>query len=570
MKKKQIALSQRRRIGHKVILKMKLTFIILIGCLMQVSATVYSQATKFSFNIQNKQVVDVLKEIEDKSDFRFFYQREQVDVTRKVDLTVTNRSVEAILGELFKDQGISFSVMQNNLIIITPDAEKSNSNDLNKQQKSISGKITDSSGSPLPGVSVVVKGTTSGNITDANGKYSIGNVPENAILQFSFVGMIGQDVKVEGKSIINVVLREETIGIEEVVAVGYGTQRKGNITGAISSVKAKELTVTPVANAANTLAGRLPGLVSIQSSGEPGADAANLSIRGYGNALVIVDGIEASINTIDANQIESISILKDGSASIYGARAGNGVILVTTKRGNDGKPIITLNSSYTLQGITVMPKPVNAGQYAEMAREAWIQSGKPEATAPFTSDQVQKYYDGTDPLFPNTNWYDELIRSYAPQQQHNLSIRGGSDRIKYYGFLGYLDQETIFKNNGGDYKRYNFQSNIDAKVLDNLSLQLTIASTVEDRNFPQTSLGAGEASVWGYFWNTLPIYPAHLPDPTKIPFAFGAGTGGAHVTSNRDISGYNDTDGQNIKGSLALNYTFKSIKGLSAKAICEL
>lgn len=569
MKKNLIVPFLRSRIGQKLLLKMKLTLIILVGCLMQVSASVYSQATKFSLNIHNKQVVDVLKEIEEKSDFRFFYQREQVDVTRKVDLKVREITVEAILDQLFRDQEVSFNVTDDNLIIIRPEIEKTMMVGSFEQQKSISGKVTDTSGASLPGVSVIIKGTTTGTITDFNGNYTLTNIPDNAVVLFSFVGMKGQQVKVDKQKVINIVLEEESIGIEEVVAVGYGTQRRGNITGSIASVKSKDLTIAPVASTTNALAGRLPGLISTQTSGQPGADAAKLSIRGYGDALIIVDGIEADFNTIDANQIESISILKDGSASIYGARAGNGVILVTTKRGTVGKPTITLNSSYTLQGITIMPKPVSAGQYAQMARETWLQAGKPEAQVPFSEEQVQKYYDGTDPLFPNTNWYDELIRPYAPQQQHNLSIRGGSDRIKYYGFLGFLDQETIFKNNGGNYKRYNFQSNMDAQVLDNLNFQLTIASTVEDRNFPQASLGSGEASVWGYFWNTLPIYPAHLPDPTKVPFAFGAGTGGAHVTSNRELSGYNDTDGQNIKGSMALNYTFKFIKGLSARAFAN-
>lgn len=564
MKKKQIALFQRRRMGHKLILKMKLTFIILIGCLMQVSATVYSQATKFSFNIQNKQVVDVLKEIEDKSDFRFFYQREQVDVTRKVDLTVTNRSVEAILGELFKDQGISFSVIQNNLIIITPDVEKSNSNDLNKQQKSISGKVTDSNGSPLPGVTVIVRGSTSGTITDSNGNFSMSTVPADATLSFSFIGLKTQEIAVGGKTILNVKMVEENIGIDEVVAVGYGTQKKENLTGSIASVKSTELIKTPVASTSNSLAGRLPGLVSLQSSGRPGADAASLSIRGFGNALFIVDGVETDFNSIDANQIESVSILKDGSASIYGSRAGNGVILVTTKRGIDTKPTITLNSSSTLQGITIMPKPVNAGQYAEMKSEAWLQSGKPEAQVPYTPEQIKKYYDGSDPLYPSTNWYNEVIRDWAPQQNHNLSIRGGSDKIKYYGFLGYLDQGSMWKKNGGDYKRYNFQSNIDAKILDNLSLQLTIASTVEDRNFPARPQSTGTGGVWSDLWFSLPIYSSSFPDPTKIPYA-GGGTGGVHISSNSAIVGYDNTDNQNINGTMMLNYNFNFVKGLSAK-----
>lgn len=546
---------------------MKLTFTLLLLGLMSFASVTYSQATRLTFESKNATIESVFKQIESLSEFKFAYNSTKLDVEKKVSVKIENQTIDAILDQILGSENFKYQIVDRYIIITDENSENSNSvENSTQQQKSVSGKVTDSSGGSLPGVSIVVKGTTTGVITDVNGKYSLENIPINATLKFSFIGMKAQEIVIGDQRTINVVLEDQTIGLNEVIAVGYGTQRKGNITGAISSIRSKDLTVAPLASTANALAGRLPGLISLQSSGQPGADAAKLSIRGYGDALIIVDGIETDFNTIDANQIESISILKDGSASIYGARAGNGVILVTTKRGIAGKPIMTFNSSYTLQGITAMPKPASSGQYSEMEREYWLNSGQAEELAPFTAEQVQKYYDGTDPLYPNTNWYDELIRPWAPQQQHNLSIRGGSDAIKYYGFIGYLDQETVFKNNGGDYKRYNFQSNIDAKVSDNLSLNMTIASTIEDRNFPQISLGTGEASVWGYFWQTLPIYPAHLPDPTKVPFAFGAGTGGAHVVTNSEISGYNNTDNQNLKGSLALNYSFKFIKGLSAKA----
>ncbi|HAL65672.1 MAG TPA: hypothetical protein DCP10_08910, partial [Bacteroidales bacterium] len=202
------------------------------------------------------------------------------------------------------------------------------------QQHNVSGKVKDSGGQPLPGVTVVVKGTTQGTVTNADGEYSLSNIPEDATLVFSFVGMRTQEVVVGSQTSIDVRMEEETIGLEEVVAIGYGTQKKETLTGSVASVKGEELAKTTIANVSNTLAGQLPGLIALQSNGMPGRDAATLSIRGFGNALFIVDGIEADINTLDPNSIESISILKDGAASIYGARAGNGVILVTTKRGN--------------------------------------------------------------------------------------------------------------------------------------------------------------------------------------------------------------------------------------------
>ncbi len=434
---------------------------------------------------------------------------------------------------------------------------------LSAQQGTISGTVQDEEGLALPGVSVLIKGTQKGTVTNDKGQFSI-QAEKGQTLLFSFIGFGTREVKIGDQSRLEVVMKEEIQEFADVVVIGYGTQKKGNVTGSISSVENEELTVAPVASTSNALAGRLPGLVSKQTSGLPGADAADISIRGFGSALIIVDGIESDFNSIDPNQIESISILKDGSASIYGSRAGNGVILVTTKRGSTQKPQITVNSSYTLQGVTAMPRTPSAGQYAEMQREEWINGGE-VGNAPFTEEMVQAYYDESNQQYPNTDWYNTLIRDWAPQHQHNISVRGGSEKVKYYGFLGYMNQETMWKKSGGDYTRYNLQSNIDAQVLENLSLRIDLASTIEARKYPMRSLEEG-GGVWQDFWNTLPIYPATLPDPSKISFAFGAGTGGAHVSSNRNLSGYNDRNDQNLKGTISLDYAVKAVEGLSAKA----
>ena len=416
----------------------------------------------------------------------------------------------------------------------------------------------------LVGATVQIKGANIATQTDANGSFTI-SAPSNATLVITSVGYSPEEVRVGNRSTINVQLRSSASELGEVVVVGYGTQRKSTFTGAISSVQAEQLTIAPVSNVTNALSGKLPGLITKQTSGLPGSDGAALSIRYFGGALVIVDGVEGRLENLDAGQIENITILKDGAASIYGARAGNGVILVTTKRGNNQKPTITLNTSMTNQGVTKMLKPASSGQRSEMEREAWIQSGNPEATAPWKTEQIQKFYDGTDPAFPNTNWYKELIRDWAPQQQHNLSVRGGSEKIKYYGFLSYMNQETMIKTNGGNFQRYNMQSNIDAKITDDLSMQLDFAAISENNLSNTRGMGTG-GWMWQDYWSTLPYYPAHLPDPTKVPYANGAGTGGMHVTSNMAVSGYNKNITQPLKGTISLNYKIKAVKGLSAKA----
>lgn len=562
MKKKSIKGRVPRRsspwLKRLLIMKMIVILLLVVG-LTTSYAKSDAQTTKLNLKLKSGTVKDVIEEIERQTDLSFMYDNSVFNVDRQFTIDVENETVKSIVERLISGENLKYE-MVNRYIVIT----ENSSLPTNQQQKSISGKVTDSTGAGLPGVSVVVKGTTTGSITDTNGNYSIANIPENATLQFSFVGMKMQEIIVDGKTTINVQLTEDAIGLEEVVAVGYGTQKKGNLTGSISSVKSEKLTVAPVASTANALAGRLPGLISQQSSGKPGSDQASLSIRGFGEALWIVDGVEANFNNIDPNQIESISVLKDGSASIYGSRAGNGVILVTTKRGNDQKPTISLNSSYTLQGITAMAHPVSAGQYAELESEKYINQGK---TAPFSVEQIQKYYDGTDPQYPNTDWFKETVRDLAPQQQHNLSVRGGSDKIKYYGFFGYLDQESMWKTNGGNYGRYNLQSNIDARITDNLSMQLDLSSVVENSKFPNRTQNAGINSLWQDLWNSLPIYPATLPDPTKNSYANGQGVGSIKLISNYDIAGYNKAYSQNLKGTFILNYKIKQIQGLSAKVL---
>ena len=547
----------------KIIIVMRLSFFLLLINTLTISATAYSQATKFNFDVKDASVEQIFKEMERNSNFTFLYRIGLIDNRKKVDLAVNDATVENILDQILEGTDVAYRVLENNLVILM----ENKANALNQilQQITITGMVTDAEGEPLPGVSVMIKGTTQGTATDANGTYTALVADGNKTLVFSYVGFVSQEFVIGNRRVINVTLSEDTQQIDEVVVVGYGTQRKVNVIGSIATVSSGDLVKAPIASTANSLAGRLAGLVSKQSSGLPGGDQATLSIRGYGAPLIIVDGVEADFNNIDANEIESISVLKDASAAIYGARAGKGVILVTTKRGKGDKPVITFNTSYSFQGVTNMMRTASSGQLSELLREAHLQSGLPEETAPYTQEQINLYYAGTNPDYPNTDWWDVVANKYAPQQQHNLSIRGGSDRIKYYGFFGYMDQQTMFKNNGGEYKRFNIRSNIDAKILENLSLQVDMATIIENRRFPWRDF-EGDYSLWMDYWSTAPMYPSSLPDPSKVPYAHGGGTGGIHITSNSDMCGYRNTDNNNFTGSLALNYDFNFLKGLRARA----
>jgi TonB-dependent starch-binding outer membrane protein SusC len=267
-------------INQKLLRTMKLTLLFLTACFLQVSATVYSQNTKFTFDVKNKRVVDILRDIEDQSEFRFFYQREQVDVERKIDLDITDQTVEDILNQIFSEEGIEFQVRNDNLILLKPAGMTLGIYEFlaenGQQQRSVSGKVTDSGGQPLPGVTVVVKGTTQGTVTNADGNYSLTNLPEDAILVFSFVGMRTQKIPIGTQTSINVTMEVDAIGIEEVVAIGYGVVRKSDLTGAVSQVKAEEISAASTSILDQALQGKAAGVQVTSVNGEPGAGTITL------------------------------------------------------------------------------------------------------------------------------------------------------------------------------------------------------------------------------------------------------------------------------------------------------
>ncbi len=455
----------------KMLLYMKLTFVIsLVAVLQTLAAVSYSQTTTLSINMKNVTVQTVLQQIEDQSEFYFLYSRSLIDVDRTVDVQVKDAKIGEVLNTLFKGTDVSYKV-DGRQIVLSKKSE--NSSFEMQQQKTVSGKVTDSTGGSLPGVSVVVKGTTTGSITDANGKYSLTNIPANAILQFSFVGMKMQEISASGKTTIDVTLVEDAIGLEEVVAIGYGTQKKVNLTGSIASVSGDEMIKRPVTNAAAMLQGNLSGVQITQNSGEPGNESISIRIRGTGtfssagsDPLVLVDGVQGKLSDLNPNNIESISVLKDAaSASIYGSRAANGVILVTTKVGKEGKVSMEYSGNFGIHTPTKMYDLItNSAEYMELFNEAKINSGF--TTGLYTQDMINSYRNATDRnLYPNTDWLD-LIFSPAPTQTHNLSFSGGSKATKFDVSLGYVNQKGVMK--GFNYEKYNVRVNLSSMVNDKI------------------------------------------------------------------------------------------------------
>ena len=539
---------------------MKLTFYFLLITLLTFTAEASAQKVSISFN--NVKVEKVLSTITKQTGLSVAYSEQIVNRNRIVSIHVENADVTQALDKLIANTSLGYEIKDDKIYLFEKQTVATKTA-INQQKKQINGTVVDQNGESIIGANVIEKGTTNGTVTDVDGHFSL-DISPNATLIVSYIGYNTKEIKTDHNTTISIKLLEDSQSLEEVVVVGYGTQKKVNLTGAIAAVDSKDLTVAPVANTTNALAGRLPGLTVIQNNGRPGSDGANLNIRSFGTPLVIVDGVEAAFHTIDPNIIESISVLKDGSAAIYGSRAGNGVILVTTKRGVSQKPMITFSGNLTLQGVTSMPRTVNAGQYAELMTEKWLNEGRDPGLVPYTQEQINKYYAGNDPQYPNTNWYDELIKSWTPMQQYNVSIRGGSDKVKYYGFIGYMDQKSMWKKNGGGYERYNLQSNIDATINKNLSFQLDLAAIIESDLASVRSRNNGE---WADFWCTLPTAPATLPDPSKISYADGAGTGGAHVSTNYELFGSDKRSNQNFKGTGTLIYKVPGVEGLTAKVL---
>ncbi|RXF72152.1 TonB-dependent receptor [Arcticibacter tournemirensis] len=456
------------------------------------------------------------------------------------------------------------------------------------QSKIITGIVKDQQGEVLPGVSVLVKGTTTGAVTDINGKYRLTVPGPKAVLSFSFVGLGTQELVVGDKAVLDVTLRDDAKSLEEVVVVGYGVQKRATLTGAINTVSSKEILQSPTSNVTNSLAGRLPGVSVIQQSGQPGLNSSTIKIRGVatyntGNqgAIVIVDGVERnSFGDIDPNEIESISVLKDASSTaIFGIRGANGVIIVTTKAGKEGSPRISYTGNASIQTYTGIPKAVNSYDNTRLMNEARINDDLP---ALWTDQQLEKFKDGSDPLgYPDVNWFDYVTRKYYPQTQHNLNVSGGTKIVKYYASVGYLFEDGIFKKfdspygirSTPSYNRYNFRSNLDFNFTKDLQMSVRLGGRLGKRYMPSGPTGSSFAydNMNGMISRILQTpsfaYPVMLPDG-KITGNQEVGTNVWNPYAVLTRWGTRNDDNNSIESTFDVNYKLdKLVKGLSFKGL---
>ena len=538
---------------------MKIATVLVLILSFHSFANSYGQTTKINLSMENATFKEVIERLEKESGFYVVIKYDENILDKKVDVNFTNASVSDVLDDLLKDTGLGYKIIDKYIAISSLNESKAAS----QQQKTVKGKVSDQTGATLPGASVVVKGTTNGTITNNDGNYSLSNIPENATLQISFVGMKTQEVKVANQSSINVSLIEESVGIEEVVAIGYGTRQRKSIVGAVDQIGAKVLEGRPVSNAMQALQGASANLIIQQKSMNPNDNSMNINIRGVStmnnnDPLVVIDGLIAemeSLNKLNPADIENISVLKDaGSAAIYGSRSSNGVILVTTKKGSkNNKPVVRFNSMLGMQNPEVMFTPVKGYENAILKNQSLINSGSSPIYSPAQIRDFQTHGDG--------EWFLNDILKSAPQQTYNASISGGNETSTYMISAGYYNQESNFVGGYG-LERYNFRTNL-VNEYGKLKVSALMAYNRSMQNAPNSSTG------------NLIVDGARIP--TYYQYKMKADNG--HYLTNDVLSefnplglleagGYQKKDEDNFVGSL--NGEFKITKGLTAKAILGL
>lgn len=491
---------------------MKLTTFILMIALVQASATVTAQ--KIHLNQRNKPLSTVLRDI--KSQTGYVFLSNDFDPDKEIlSVNVSNVTLEEALSACLKRLNINYNIVDKTILLskIAVFSEKAG-------QIVIRGIIKDEHGLPIPGAGVKVKGTLISAATDVNGSFSISVPSESAVLIITYVGYDTREINISGQKTVSVQLVPNSKALEEVAVVGFGTQRKVSLIGAQSTLAAKELK-QPVASITQSLAGRIAGVVGVQRSGEPGRSTADIWIRGIAtfggnvsNPLILVDGVERSIDNIDPEDIESFTVLKDASGTaVYGVRGANGVVLVKTKTGRVGKNTILFDYNEGISTFTKRPEMADGITYMNMANEASVGRG---GIVQYTQDYINKTAAGADPLlYPNVNWMDQILNKYSHNRRANLNASGGVDKAQYYVSLAYYNESGFLKTNGLeqynsslDYNRYNFTSNLNLQLTKTTKMDLGLQGYASTGNYP----GENTQDIFGTAMDISPVvYPVMYP-----------------------------------------------------------
>ena len=475
----------------------RLLFIIMRTFLFLLCATFFSFTTENTFS-QEKVTIDadkmvpvdeVFNIIQKQTKYRFIYPQDLFVNMPNVQLKKGVIQVSKLLEQSLAGTNVNFKLSEDNTIVIRENNKTDNLKTIEVQQHQVSGTITDQANLPLPGANILEKGTINGTQTDLDGKFSITLKSQNAVLVVSFLGFVTKEIVINNQTTIKVVLQQDSATLNEVVVVGYGTQKKVTLTGAVSSIKSEEILQTKTANLANNLTGRVAGLYINSRGGEPGSDNVDINIRGIGTTgdnspLYVIDGIanRGSFERLNPDDIESISVLKDASAAIYGAQAANGVILVTTKRGKKGGTVVSMNQNFSLAQATRRPHLMGAQQYLTWVDELNTRNGRPTEFQKI----IRQYRNGTidRSVWGDTDWWDVVVENWTPQSQYGANVRGGNEKTQFYVSGQFLNQDAIYKGDSYGYKQYNIRSNIDTQISKNFKLGFDLAARIGDKNAP--------------------------------------------------------------------------------------
>lgn len=557
----------------KIPMFMRIAMLLLFCILFQSKADIlYSQSATVTLDLTNTTVENVLNTIEENSEFYFLYNSKLINVDRKVTVKAHAKSIESVLNAMFANTDVQYKVSDKQIIL----SLKKTGNTEIQQDKKLTGIVKDVKGEPVIGASIVIKGTTIGTVSDIDGNFTI-DAPEGATLQISYIGYNSTEVKTTGKTTLAIQLEENTKALDEVVVIGYGTQKKVNLTGSIASVNTKEIENIPTSNLSNTLAGRAPGVTIVNNSGFAGASS-SIRVRGsFGEPLYVINNIirdKTAFDALDPNEVETINILKDAaSASIYGSKAGNGVVLVTTKKGSIQKPMFQYKGSYTAASTTRPMQDFSATDELRFLNSAAAYQNSIQATPTpgFKAPYGQEYFDYFQDKSYNIN---DLIWQNPWNQEHNVSVNGGNDKIIYYMMLGYHGEEGSYQNT--DYNRFNFRSDITANISKAFKVNFNVSGNERDYNrFYWPYDWDAESMTLSDFYRTTfnqsrlrPWYVDEKGNPSEQRTAYPVAMGGSHFGELVNGDSYEKTKARNIEAILRFDLDLsKYVDGLSTAVI---
>lgn len=533
-------------------MKQKKNLILWVLLFFAVGLSAQTRDRKITASFSNVPLSEAMKQIEKQTGCTFFYDATQVDVKQKVSLNSQDEALNKALDKMLSPIQLGFEVTNTQIALFRKQAEKMGA------LAKVRGKVTDEMGEGAIGANVTVEGTGTGVITDLDGNFEL-DVPKNATVTISYIGYETQKIKFTNQAFLAVQLKVDSQTLEEVVVVGYGTQKKVNLSGSVAQVDSKALESRPIQNVSTGLQGLMPGITVTSTGGRPGQDGGTIRVRGVGtlndsNPYILVDGIETgTMNSIDPNDIESISVLKDAaSAAIYGSKASNGVILITTKRGKSGAPRISYNGYVSIQDPTMLQDLMSSYDYARLYDKARIEQGLEPR---FNEEAYQKFKDGSDPYnYPNTDWLGLAFRT-GFQHNHNVNINGGTDNLKYMASVGYLHQEGTLPN--AERQQFNGRTNLDVKLNDRLNVRVNLAYINNDYSDPNSSYYGGSSyQIFSKLAKISPWIVARYEDGT-----WGTVSDGSPIAW-LDVDQTVRRENQNFSGVLAADY--KILDGLVA------